>query len=553
MSNFLPSSPSSFVLSEVEAAIVGALDFKNISFDPATPTAGARSQAAHVLGEGLRNARVESAVSEITLSPVGWVRLGDVAEVREGDKAGEFVIDFQAMRTVSGVAYNAPSGTAVSPTVNSVRVWTGTAFADDKIEKDAPDTRLSLGEQFTERLLVAFGNFAGLTADLLRTNGTVNVPSPPSEIELKINDRVVWAHPKAVKLDGETGVFEETVDIAADLTEALESGAWPISVTVTSGVPCLMTLSNQIAYQRRHAAELPGGGIVVNADAVGEQTAAIPLPDGNADWSVHEVVLTVSADLPAIRTLPADPPRFSETARLALDSDHIVILRVPPSLRKRFRKVERLSLPLEATGDGGEITAVFYAGSADAPAAKPTGVTIPPVKLVAADGVQWIDLPLSEAIPGEGGGELWLEVNMTRGQAFLFPAAMDDSTETAAETAVMRGVAGGPWKPFKVVLGGNPLAIRGALRLSGTPFSAADLPAAVPFIEGVDETFSGFTPERNGTEHSLAPTEPATSDGGSIADDALNLRFRFQVPGIYRITDAVVFYTLGSETAGGAT
>ncbi|MFP4310280.1 MAG: hypothetical protein ACLFQQ_23960, partial [Desulfococcaceae bacterium] len=171
----------------------------------------------------------------------------------------------------------------------------------------------------------------------------------------------------------------------------------------------------------------------------------------------------------------------------------------------------------------------------------------------AADGVQWIDLPLSEAIPGEGGGELWLEVNMTRGQAFLFPAATDDSTETAAETVVMRGVAGGPWKPFQVVLGGNPLAIHGAIRLSGTPFQSADLPAAVPFIEGVDESFPGFTPERNGTEHSLAPSEPATADGGSIAGNALNLRFRFQVPGIYRITDAVVFYTLGSETAGGAT
>jgi hypothetical protein len=547
VSNFLPSSPSSFILSEVEAAIVGALDFKNISFDPATPTAGARSQAAHVLGEGLRNARVESAVSEITVSPAGWVRLGDVAEVREGDKAGEFVIDFQAMRTVSGVAYNAPSGTAVAPVVNSVQVWTGTAFSEDKIKKDVPNGRLSLGEQFTERLLVAFGNGVGLTIDSLRENATVNVPSPPSEIELKINDRVVWAHPKAVKLDGDSGVFAETVDIAADLIEVLESGAWPISVTLTSGVPCLMTLSNQIAFQRRHTAELPGGSIVMNAEAVGEQAVAIPLPDGNADWSVHEVALTVSADLPAIRTLPAEPPQFSDRARLTLDPDHIVILRIPPSLRKRFRKVERLSLPLEVTGDGGEITAVFYAGTADAPNAEPTGITIPPVKLEAADGVQWIDLPLSEAILGEGGGELWLEVNLTRGQALLFPAAGDDSSEPVAETIVMRGVAGGPWKPFQVVLGGNTLAIHGAIRLSGTPFQPADVPAVVPFIEGVDESFPGFTPERNGTEHSLAPSEPATSEGGSIANDALNLRFRFQVPGTYRITEAVVFYTLPSE------
>ena len=547
MSTLFSPSPSGFILNEVEFEIVGVLDFKAISFDPTTPTAGARSQAVHVLGEGLRNVRVESAVSEITLSPAGWVRLGDVAEVREGDKAGEFVLDFQAMRTVSGVAYNAPSGAAVSPTVNSVRVWTGTAFAEDKIEKDPPNTRLSLGEQFTERLLVAFGNGAGLTADLLRENGTVNVPSPPSEIELKINDRVVWAHPKAVKLDGETGVFAETVDIAADLTEVLESGAWPISVTLTSGVPCLMTLSNQIAFQRRHTVELPGGGIVVNAEAVGEQPVAIPLPDGNADWSVHEVVLTVSADLPAVRTLPADPPRFSDTARLALDPDHIVILRIPPSLRKRFRNVEWLSLPLEVTGDGGEITAVCYAGAADAPEAEPTGVTVPPLPLQATDGVRWIDLPFSEAVAGEGGGELWVEVHLTRGQAFLFPAATDDPAEAVGETVVMRGVAGGPWKPFQVVLGGNPLEIHGAIRLSGTPFQAADVPAVVPFIEGVEETLPGFTPERDGTEHSLAPSEPATSDGGSIADDALNLRFQFQVPGTYRITDAAVFYTLPSE------
>lgn len=538
---------SAFVFNEVEVKIVGFGDFVSVSIDPTTPTVGARGAAAHTLGEGLKNARVESAASNIAISPAGWVRLGDVAEVREGDKAGEFVIDFQAMRTVSGVAYNAPSGTAVSPIVNSVQVWTGTAFADDKIEKDTPNARLSLGEQFTERLLVAFGNSAGLTADLLRENGTVNVPSPPSEIELKINDRVVWAHPKAVKLDGDTGVFEETVDIAADLTEALESGAWPISVTLTSGVPCLMTLSNEIAYQRRYPAELPGGSIVMNAEAVGEQAVAIPLPDGNADWSVHEVALTVSADLPAIRTLPADPPQFSETVRLTLDSDHIVILRIPPSLRKRFRKVERLSLPLEVTGDGGEITAVFYAGTADAPTAEPTGVTVPPVKLEATEGVQWIDLPLSEVVAGEGGGELWLEVHLTRGQALLFPAAADDSPEAVAETVVMRGVAGGPWKPFSVLLGGNPLSIHGAIRLSGTPFQTADVPAAIPFIEGVEEAFPGFTPERNGTEHSISPTDPATANGGSIAGNALNLRFQFQVPGTYRITEAVVFYTLPSE------
>ena len=552
MNVLLPASEAALAFREVEARIVGFVDFSMFSIDPTTPAAGARSRVAQTLGEGLREARVESAVSGIAISPAGWVRLGDVAEVRAGENAGEFVIDFQAMRTVSGVAYNAPSGSGASPIVNSVRVWTGTAFSDTAIAKDTPNARLSLGEQFTERLLVAFGNSAGLTADLLRENGTVNVPSPPSEIELKINDRVVWAHPKAVKLD-ETGVFAEEANITSALTEALESGAWPISVTLTSGVPCLMTLSNQIAYQRRHAVELPGGNLVANVEAVGEQAVAIPLPDGNADWSVHEVVLTVSADLPAIRTLPADPPRFSKTARLALDPDHIVILRIPPSLRKRFRRVERLSLPLEVTGDGGEITAVFYGGTADAPAAEPTGVTVPPVKLEAADGVRWIDLPLSEAISGEGGGEFWLEVNLTRGQALLFPAATDDPAEAVSETVVMRGVAGGPWKPFQVVLGGNPVEIHGALRLSGTPFSPADVPAAVPFIEGANDSFPGFTPERNGTEHSLAPTEPTTSASGGITGNALNLRFRFQVPGTYRITEAVVFYTLGSESAGGAT
>jgi hypothetical protein len=537
-------------LNELESEIVGVLDIKAISFNPAKPTVGARSRAVHELGGGLQDSRVESAVSQITLSPAGWVRLGDVAEVRNGENADEFVLDFQAMRTVTGVAYNEPSDSG--PTIASARVWTGTEFGDSETNNSTPKTQMALGERLTERVLVKFDNAAGLSLDLLREHGTVNVPSPPSEIELKINDRLVWAHPKAVKLDtvlpdSENPVFAETVDIAADLIEVLESGTWPISVTLTSGVPCLMTLSNEIAYQRRHAAELPGGSIVVNAEAVGEQTVAIPLPEENAQWSVHEALLTVSADLPEIRTLPADPPHFSERARLTLDPDHIVILRIPPSLRKRFRKVERLSLPLEVTGDGGEITAVFYAGTADAPTAEPTGVTVPPVKLEANDGVQWIDLPLSETIPGEGGGELWLEVNLTRGQALLFPASADDSSEAVAETAVMRGVAGGPWKPFQVVLGGNPLKIHGAIRLSGAPFQPADVPAVVPSIKGVEETFTGFTPERNGTEYSLVPSSPATSDGGSIAGNALNLRFRFQVPGTYRITEAVVFYTRLSE------
>ncbi len=174
------------VFEVVDHGIAEALPDESVPIapsDPSTPAAGATAQVVRILEDDLNHARIEAAQAVVTVKPAGWILLSDVAEVRAGNAVGECVIDFQAMRTVSGVAYNDPSGEAVPPTIKSLRAWTGTEFGD-AIDNDASSNQhqMRMSERLTERLSVVFENATALTADLLRAHGTVNLPSPPGEV-----------------------------------------------------------------------------------------------------------------------------------------------------------------------------------------------------------------------------------------------------------------------------------------------------------------------------------------------------------------------------------
>ncbi len=225
---------------------------------------------------------------------------------------------------------------------------------------------------------------------------------------------MVWSHPGAVKLD-ETGVFETALDVTADLTTTLESGTWPIAMTLQAGVPGLLTLSHQIAFQRTHQVSLPGGSIIVTAEQVGDQNLAIPMPANSDTWSIRAVELTVSADLAPTRSVPSDTPVFSSSAKLLIDGDHIVIVRIPPAWRKRFHRIDAIQIPLQIGDSGAEVGGVLYLGDSEHASDRLAEVNVNARTVDATDAVGWVDLALSHPLDVDNEQELWLEINVSRG------------------------------------------------------------------------------------------------------------------------------------------
>jgi|GEM_PF-3643816 len=512
--------------------------------EPSDPAEGATSSISHTLDDAMQGAHIEAAAANISVSPAGWIKLGDVAEVRKGDATGEFIIDFQSLRTVTGIAYNKPDDSPVNPLITSYRVWTGTEFADS-IDNPAAENKhqLRFSEVLTERVQVIFSGATDLTADMVRANGTANLPSPPADLELKLGNLTIWAHPRAVKLD-ENGVFTEEVDITADLTKALAGGTWPIDIRLKASVPGLMQLANQITFQRKHTPSLPGGSILVDADQVGLQTVGIPLPSGSADWEVHAVEMTVGGDVPGYRVLPAESLSASDQAQLILDKDHVVILGIPSALRKQFKDLEAVQLSLDASEGDAEVAGVIYLGDEAQPTAKTAAVAVMPSTLDQHTGYRWIELSLSDALAVDSEDELWLEVNVSRGCVRL-PLATGSAPE-GSTVIVRRGVPGGPYEDFRAKVNGSAFAVTSYLRVKGNPFKVNGVPALIPGIKGISQVFDGFTPDDKGTSVRLDPDVPATATTGSISDDSLSVELQIQAPGSYRISDLTIFYTIGS-------
>ena len=82
-----------------------------------------------------------------TARPAGLVTIGSVAQVRAG-AGGDFVVDFQGMRTVERV--HAPTA------ITQIRPWAGTQFANASTSRTTRARTSNSPRSQTERLLVHF-------------------------------------------------------------------------------------------------------------------------------------------------------------------------------------------------------------------------------------------------------------------------------------------------------------------------------------------------------------------------------------------------------------
>jgi hypothetical protein len=521
------------------------------------PESGAAAKIVRTVNDDLRSALITSALAQITLRPAGWVQAAAVAEIRADAGTGWFVLDFRSMRTINGIAYNAPPGGSTFD-IAKLRVWTGTQFGDE-FSPTATDSSVRFSEQFTERILVNFNSPTGLTLDLLRQNMALSLPGAPGDLRLAIGQKVVWAEPGPIRLDRE-GVFVQSIDITKDLTAALATAEPPLEITLSAAYPALLELEVASVFLRRHDIDLGGGSLSVIFSQPGTSLTLLDLPNQSAAWQIQALELTVEAELPEQRTLPANTPPASEEVRLNVASDHALVIRLGAEA-DRFSKLASVWILAEVPPTGAEVAGALYGGSTSGPDTTAPLVLIPPLTLTATTAATWFELPLTQELELATPAALWLELQATRGTPAIVPAASPGATATppnaapadpSADVAVMilRGAPGGPFGAFKIKLNGAPLALRGLTRLSGTPRSPNATPALIPRIAGsaasivADE--SGFTPERSGTTRRIDLLSPLS---GAALKGVLPLELESRVTGSYRFTGVRVLYTSSGDSA----
>ena len=326
---------------------------------------------------------VQRAVYTVRARPAGLVTIGTIAQVRPGT-GGDFVVDFQGMRTVERV--HAPVA------ITEIRPWAGTQFADDSLGGNGASKDKQFTEVLTERLLVHFAGSLG--ADDLAANGSVAVLSPPADLELLVNGTRAWFNAGPAKPGGDPAdpaAFVVDVDLTAAVRAAVATApaggeSVDVEVVLRSSVPGQLALGAALDFQKTFAVVFPEGGTrAIDAPEEGAYEVALPLPVEAAGWQVHEVQATVSATLPLPRVLPPDGPGLSADAQLLLDADHAVLVGLPPAGLAPLATLAAIRLPLGVDADGAEIAGVLRADDGGVPGEPLPGGQLGPVTLPAGD------------------------------------------------------------------------------------------------------------------------------------------------------------------------
>jgi hypothetical protein len=498
---------------------------------------------------------VQRAVYTVTARPAGLVTIGSVAQVRAG-AGGDFVVDFQGMRTVERV--HAPIA------ITQIRPWAGTQFANASIVPDNASTDKQFTEVQTERLLVHFSGSLG--ADDLAANGSVAVLSPPADLELLVNGTRAWFNAGPAKPTGEAGdpsAFVAAVDLTAAVRAAVATapaGAENVDVEVVlrSSVPGQLAISAALEFQRTFAVVFPEGVTrALEAPEEGAYEVALPLPSEAADWQVHEIQATVSATLPLPRVLPPDGPELSTDAQLLLDADHAVLVGLPPADLAPLATLAAVRLPLGVAADGAEIAGVLRADAGGVPGEPLPGGQLGPVTLPAGDldHRAWTTLPLVKEHKVAPGERLWAGLQLARGRVswpLAVPAPPSAPPALSADAPLRRQLPNGAFRPLSSA--GDVPTTAGAVRLVGeapasSPVAAVELDVVLD-AAGTSVGVPAFTPTADGVLVALRLEPPLTHAAAPAAFDetgALLLRLVSKTPGSVSFTDVRVAYTEGDE------
>ena len=523
------------------------LEFDLLDFAVAPPAGTVAASVEQTLFSGLKTAPVVNNVTvTVGASMPAAATIAGAAEVRAaqgdpGSSALALIVDFQGQRTVSELV-----GTAV---IVSVAPWLGTKFDDNlDLTWSVDQKAVTFQEVQTERLLVTFQTKVS-PADLA-ANGSVVIPTPPSNLELLVNGTRAWFKSGPVS----NPYSESGIDITAAVSTAAASGQ--VIVTLRAAAPAALSLAVSAQLLQRYVVAFPEGAtrtvdaptegvfplsLPISTDAVKN---ADPLDKGPDTWVVKGVALDVAAKIPTVRVQPADGPSLSSDAVVVLDPDHALVVRLPPAATGAIAAVTGVRLLVAVGDDGAELAGTLRGNTSvndeDAPGDPLPKGALGPVTLTATSAPGWIDLALTTPHQLSGTDVVWVELQVARGSLVW---SLAELSSTDAENAELRRrTSSGKYVKLSTLVGIADYA--GALRVVGQEKANDPLAAVQVAIAGGTDVVAGV-PTQAGTTMNLgiAGTGVVPSPLASGDDREVPLELTIATPGSYAITSAELQYT----------
>lgn len=472
------------------------------------------------------DARIESAVFEISADAMASAELGSFAQVSPTTPTGKMgipfwaaaSIDFGAMVTVGGLSLT--SSAAHSLSVNDVRRWNGIGW---QFVADG----LSFADIATQRLLVQSKNEDQTSANLASglASARIALPVVPAGLELAVNGRTVWferqgssAIPDSLHLDpapspspGASTYLVERSDALRDALAAAVAAAAAdatevsIPVSLRATTPGALTLTPHVSALRVYPVTFVPEGPSHSFDLAEEGLISVLVTPPGA-LTVHEVALTARGRFGPERVTPAVGPEITQTARLALAAGRTILLGLPRVLLGRLSALTgvRLRLQLPEGGSGGQVTGrLLAAGSPGRP-----GDPLPGSDLVALDVTRpeasWYTLAFAEQVsvpapeqplPTDDGVGAWLELQPSYGEVECLLTTTPVADTAGPGAPLRRRLAGGATTELTTITGIGVLLA--AVRLVGMPDQDAPLPAATFRVAGTSDVL-GVTPDGDG-------------------------------------------------------
>jgi hypothetical protein len=472
------------------------------------------------------------AEADITASMPEAATLAGAAQVRlKPDDASSVVVDFQSLRTVTELA--APSGASIT----NIQAWLGTKFDDASVAgfPEGGGNAVTFQELQTERLLVTLDSQVA-DVDAFAAAASVVIPTPPADLELLVNGVRAWFRQGPVD-----GSFSATVDVTAPVAAAAD-GSTDVTVTFRAAAPASLTLDCAADVLLRYPVVFPeAGSRTVDAPTEGVYPLLLPVQAAATppSWHVRQVILDISAKLPATRVVPADGPPLTGDAELVLDPDHAVVVRLPQTAVSALGVLTGVRLPVVVGPDGAELAGTLRAadGAGEPGDAIPKGALGPVTLEASANGdATWIDLALATQHPLAGADPVWLEVQAARGTVvwkLALPAADADD-----DAPLRRRTSNGKYVALSAL---ESVSYTGAIRVVGQQRPNDPLAAVLvaPTGAAVSGTVAGV-PTQGGTALALV-LDPAVSFTPDGRDFSLDLTI--SAPGSYAVSSAELQYT----------
>lgn len=449
-------------------------------------------------------------------------RVESVAQVRAYSNAGShtIVIDFGTPRTASYI--RAPSGIKIM----QVAAWAGAQFGFPFYVKNATGAQQSAtfaSEVRAERLLVTVDK--AISEETLGKEMILELPDPPSDLEIRINDGApVWVSPGPVQpgADGPptatqwNGEAKRSVSLADALNalaaDPLADEPATFNIVLSSKVPGLLDITADPAPQLSHVHRVRFGAETstdLNFTEEGYQQISLTLPalPSGLTRYIEEVRLTAIAALPPERVRPPIGPPWAPAppgpgspvlAELVLDPDRAACVRLGRT--SELAELTAVRLPLVAAGDGAEVRAVLW-GNKDAGSQEPTepipnGASAPVILTGGASPDDWATFAFAKPVMIDNANPPWVAVLVTRGTVG-WSLAKNPVTSTRADDLLVaaselrRGAPNGPWRklpaPFTSSAPPAVMDARGRVRMVG--HGAKTAPVA-PIVLQLRDTLS---------------------------------------------------------------